>query len=64
MKEHVDEFLNQVLLLCKRYNLSISHEDANGAFRIVPYSDDLAEWLREARIEMPPRPIDGVAIFN
>lgn len=44
----VDSFLEEVLEVCRKHGMSISHEDSQGAFEIVDYSEDAAGWLLEA----------------
>jgi hypothetical protein len=44
----VDAFLADVLEVCKKHGLSISHEDGHGAFEIVAYNDYYVEWLSNA----------------
>lgn len=46
--ERVDAFIEEILDVCKRHDLSISHEDSQGAFIVEPYRCDLALWLRDA----------------
>lgn len=38
-------FLKEIDDICKKYNLSISHEDEHGAFVLEKYDDLLAKWL-------------------
>ena len=51
-----DEFLADILAVCKEYGLSISHEDTHGAFVIVQYNDKASEWLLNAMYEPTPKP--------
>lgn len=44
------KFLNDIEKVCKKYNLSISHEDPHGAFKIEKYSEENIEWLKHAHI--------------
>jgi hypothetical protein len=45
----VDAFIAEILSVCKKHNLAISHEDGHGAFIIERgYSDVNAEWLQQA----------------
>lgn len=51
----VDEFIEAVLDVCKKYGYSIAHEDVHGAFEIhIGYDEDYAGWLRKA-IFYPPK---------
>lgn len=42
-------FLNEIQEICKKYNLSISHEDSQGAFIIERYFENNIEWLKDAQ---------------
>lgn len=53
----VISFLDEILAVCRRHNLSIAHEDDNGAFLVVPYNAEAVNWLREARREERPWPL-------
>jgi hypothetical protein len=44
----IDEFLEQLQILCKEHGLSISHEDSQGAFIIEGYDKDNIEWIKLA----------------
>ncbi len=48
LNQPVDLFLADVLAVCKRHNMSISHEDRHGGFIVEPYSAYNASWLFEA----------------
>ena len=48
--EKIVQFFNEIEAICKKYNLSISHEDGHGAFEIVPYEKYYMVWMREASI--------------
>jgi hypothetical protein len=49
----VDDFINEVLGLCKKYNLSIGHEDTEGGFIVHEgYKEENADWLKDATYEM------------
>lgn len=44
----IDEFINDVLHVCRKHGLSIEHEDMNGGFLVTAYNDDAARWLLDA----------------
>ena len=46
----IDAFLEEILAVCARHGLSISHEDGHGAFIIEPFSENNKEWLENAMI--------------
>ncbi len=41
-------FIAEVLEVCERHGLAISHEDGQGAFRIVPLDDWHRKWFAVA----------------
>ena len=43
-----ETFFDEIEAICKKYGLSICHEDGWGAFEIVPFDEDNIEWLRAA----------------
>jgi len=43
-------FMEEIEAICKKYDLSISHEDQGGGFEIEKYSDSNMEWLKDATI--------------
>jgi len=45
-----EQFINDVLLICAQHNLSIAHEDTQGAFIIEPFKTKNTQWLKEAMI--------------
>jgi hypothetical protein len=44
------DFFNEIDAVCKKYNLSISHQDGHGAFEIEAYEEFYMNWLRHAHI--------------
>ena len=50
----VDIFLSEVQSLCKRHQLSISHEDCQGAFEVRHYHEKYADWLGNAHDSRVP----------
>lgn len=43
----VEDFIKELIAVCKKHGMSISHEDSQGAFIIEPYSDTNIEWLND-----------------
>jgi hypothetical protein len=41
-------FLNEIETLCRKYDLSIAHEDNQGAFIIQRYKHSNISWLKSA----------------
>lgn len=48
--ERQKEFLKEIEEVCKKYNLSISHEDGQGSFELDTFNQDNIEWLEHANI--------------
>jgi len=42
-----ESFIDDIVKIYKKYNLSLSHEDAQGAFKIEKYSDKNVDWIKE-----------------
>lgn len=49
-KEKVKQFLKEIEEVCKKHNMSISHEDGHGAFIIERYDEFNIKWLRQAEL--------------
>lgn len=49
-KEKVEEFLQEIEEVCRKYNMSISHEDGHGGFIIEKFDEFNIKWLKEAKI--------------
>ena len=50
-EQDAQDFLSELMMICIKHQLSISHEDGHGAFLIVPYDKHYETWLLQARIE-------------
>ena len=48
--EKIDEFLLEIMQVCKKHNLTIAHEDYHGAFIIEGESESNLEWINNAHI--------------
>jgi hypothetical protein len=48
----VDLFIDEILEVYKKHNMSISHEDKFGAFIIEKNFDDNCKWLEYAHINI------------
>lgn len=59
----VAEYLAAVVELGKRYGYSLGHEDGHGGFIVEVYSDHNAEWLKDARPDLPPPPASPESIL-
>lgn len=49
-KHKVNNFIKEVFEVCKKYQLSISHEDYMGSFIICDYDEDFLDDLESAEI--------------
>lgn len=53
----VDAFLNEVLAVCRKHNMSLGHEDGQGGFIVVRgFAERDAEWLMAAMFETNQSP--------
>ena len=43
--EKIDDFLSDIHDVCKKHNMSISHEDGHGGFIIENYEKFYFDWL-------------------
>lgn len=41
----VDKFLLDVLKVCEKHGMSISHEDSHGGFEVVNFDEECVSWL-------------------
>lgn len=48
MPKEMENFLNDIKMICMKHGLSISHEDYNGVFLIEEYDDSNISWLFDA----------------
>ena len=47
--DNIKDFKEDVKLLCQKYNVTICHEDTQGAFIIQPkYDAELMNWFMDA----------------
>lgn len=44
----IEKFFDELFILYKKYNLSISHEDCQGSFIIEDYKESNLEWIKDA----------------
>ena len=50
--ENIINFLNEITKIYKKYNLSLSHEDAQGSFIIEKYDEYNIKWLKNSLINV------------
>lgn len=48
----IEKFFDELFVLYKKYNLSISHEDSQGAFIIEDYKESNLEWIKDAIVKI------------
>ncbi len=46
----IKTFLNEYESLCKKFNLTLAHEDSHGNFILHPFNKDNIKWVRDAYI--------------
>jgi len=49
--KNIDIFIEEISKVCKKYNMSISHEDGHGGFIIERFCADNIEWLKNASFD-------------
>ena len=49
LDREVQDFLEEIISVCRRHGFSISHEDGHGSFEVAPYNKACAEWLMAAK---------------
>lgn len=50
----IDDFLQEVILVCRKHGFSIEHEDSQGTFQVVDFFAPAADWLLEAHDNTTP----------
>ena len=50
--QRIDEFLHALEILCRGYDVSISHEDSQGSFILQKYEQSNMVWLKSAVREL------------
>jgi hypothetical protein len=48
--EKVDAFIRDIVEVCKKHGLAISHEDNQGSFEIIDFDESYINWLMDASI--------------
>ena len=48
MPKELSNFYSEIEQVCRKYNMSISHEDGHGSFLIERFDEFNMKWLREA----------------
>jgi len=50
-QERIDAFGEAIEKACRKYGVSISHEDREGGFIIEPFNEDLMNWFKAADVQ-------------
>lgn len=50
--EEVENFLNEIDNISKKYNFSISHEDSHGGFILEKYDSYNIRWLKDCMLNI------------
>ncbi|WP_405101573.1 hypothetical protein [Oceanobacillus sp. FSL H7-0719] len=45
MSKDMLEFLKDIEKICKKHNMTLSHEDTHGSFEVTEYDEDNLQWL-------------------
>jgi len=48
--EAVEAFKAEIVEVCRKHRLSISHQDCQGAFEIVPLQQEYLDWFMPAEL--------------
>jgi len=48
----IDAFIEDLIAVCDKHGLSISHEDTHGAFTVEVFSEKRIDWLRNAHEDL------------
>jgi hypothetical protein len=52
----IDDFMDEIIAVCHKHGLVISHEDHHGAFVIEMATEDGIDWLSHAHIGNTVKP--------
>lgn len=44
----IDAFLGDLAEVCKKHQMSLSHEDTHGSFQVCEYDEGISEWMMDA----------------
>ena len=53
MSDNIKQFMQELETLCRKYDMSISHEDTHGAFVIESFSEEYMTWFKSAYTALP-----------
>ena len=52
IEKRIEDFLKEITDVCKKYGISISHEDSQGTFILEDYNEYDIDWLKEASVNI------------
>lgn len=47
-EEEIKAFMEEILAVCKKHGIAISHEDGHGSFEFEVYDQYYENWFRQA----------------
>jgi len=50
-EERAKKFLEEIEKVCKKHNISITHQDHQGAFQLDEYKERYMRWFMSAEID-------------
>lgn len=50
--KHIMDFYYDLFMLCKKYNITISHEDGQGSFIIEDFNEENIKWIVNAQLNI------------
>lgn len=53
------EFLEELIRLYEKYDVSISHQDYHGAFIIMDNDKENVDWIKDAEISITDRELEN-----
>jgi hypothetical protein len=49
--QYIEKFLDEIISVCKKYDISISHEDGHGGFILEKFDEYNEQWLRNSAMD-------------
>ena len=47
-EEQITNFMADIVEVCRKHNLLLTHEDGHGNFMIEPFDEQTLDWLKAA----------------
>ena len=48
MKKKLQDFLDEIIFVCQKHDICISHEDTHGSFKFEEYNKRTINWLKDS----------------